>query len=140
MCDLRATAIAAGICYGATITGPTASTYDDGARGVRRQTVLAEDFRMVSAARQRGALRIPNTAFLITLTMQAATSGVRRRGVGAAPNCVLPLGTTPVGFRCRASLGLGSPSFAPLGFFVWARAIYRSKVAPRHPRRRSRPL
>jgi hypothetical protein len=107
VCDLRATAIAAGSCYGARITGPTASTYDDGARGVRRQTVLAEDFRMVSAARQRGALRIPNTAFLITFTMQAATSGVRRRGVGAAAYCVLALGTTPVGFRCRASLGPG---------------------------------
>jgi len=67
VCDLRATAIAAGSCYGGRITGPTASTYDDGARGVRRQTVLAEDFRMVSAARQRGVLRIPNTAFLISI-------------------------------------------------------------------------
>ena len=67
VCDLRATAIAAGICYGARITSPTASTYDDGARGVRGQTVLAEDFRMVSAARQRGALRIPDAAFLISI-------------------------------------------------------------------------
>jgi len=67
VCDLRATAIAAGSCYGARITGPTASTYDDGARGVRGQTVLAEDFRMVRAARQRGALRIPNAAFLISI-------------------------------------------------------------------------
>jgi hypothetical protein len=46
-----------------TNTKIAAVTYDDGARGVRRQTVLAEDFRMVSAARQRGALRIPNTVF-----------------------------------------------------------------------------
>jgi hypothetical protein len=60
----------------ARITSPTASTYNDGARGVRGQTVLAEDFRMVGAARQCGALRIPNTAFLIAFGMQAAKFGV----------------------------------------------------------------
>jgi hypothetical protein len=67
VCDLRATAIAARIWYGARITSPTASTYDDGSRGEPRQTVLAETFRMVRAARQHGALRIPNSAFLIAL-------------------------------------------------------------------------
>ena len=65
-----------GRCYGPRIASPAASTYDDGARGVRGQIVLVEDFRMVSAARQRGALRIPNAAFLIAFTMQVATSGV----------------------------------------------------------------
>ena len=49
------------------LPSPTARTYDDGATGVRGQIVLAEDFRMVSAARQRGALRIPNAAFLISI-------------------------------------------------------------------------
>ena len=67
MCDPRATANTGGRCYGARIASPTARTYDDGARGVRGQIVLAEDFRMVGAARQRGALRIPNAAFLISI-------------------------------------------------------------------------
>ncbi len=66
VCDLRATAIAARIWYGSDYC-LTTSTYDDGARGEPRQTVLAETFRMVCAARQHGALRIPNSAFLIAL-------------------------------------------------------------------------
>ena len=67
MCDPRATANTGGGCYGPRIASTAASTYDDGARDVRRQIVLAEDFRMVSAACQRGALRIPNAAFLISI-------------------------------------------------------------------------
>ena len=67
MCDPRATANTGGRCYGSRIASPAASTDDDGARGVRGQIVLVEDFRMVSAARQRGALRIPNAAFLISI-------------------------------------------------------------------------
>lgn len=41
----------------------------DGAACERRQTVCAENFRMVSAARHRGALRIPNAAFLISTVL-----------------------------------------------------------------------
>jgi len=37
---------------------------------------LAETFRMVSAARQRGVLRIPNAAFLISI--RHAGRNVRR--------------------------------------------------------------
>jgi len=76
VCDPRATANTGGRCYGPRIASPTVRTYDDGARGVRGQIVLAEDFRMVSAARQRGALRIPNAAFLIAFGIQAAKFAV----------------------------------------------------------------
>jgi Cation transporter/ATPase, N-terminus len=63
---------------------PTASTCDDGVRGVRRQIVLAETFRMVSAARQRGALRrIPDAIFLIGVP--AMRVGRHRAGNRACP-------------------------------------------------------
>jgi hypothetical protein len=95
---------------------------------------LAETFRMVSAACQRGALRIPDAAFLISI--HHAGRNVRRspsRGRSRAELRPPPRNNTGGVFAAGCPWGLGSPSFAPLGFFVWARATYRSKVAPRHP-------
>jgi hypothetical protein len=42
----------------------TKSARDDGQRSERKWIVLTESFRNVSAARQRGALPIPNATFL----------------------------------------------------------------------------
>ena len=46
MCDLRAKLIPAG-CAMVQNRQSSSDTYDDGARGVRGQIVLVEDFRMV---------------------------------------------------------------------------------------------
>jgi hypothetical protein len=76
--------------------------------------------------------------FLTLLFLIAFTAGcnVRRspsRGRSRAELRPPPRNNTGGVFAAGCPWGLGSPSFAPLGFFVSARATYRSKVAPRHP-------
>ena len=61
-CDLRDTAVAAGIRYG-VLREQTASTSDVGLRNERRQTVCTEAFRLGDAPHRRGDLRIPHPAF-----------------------------------------------------------------------------
>ena len=111
MCDLRATAVAAGSRYG--VGAQIASTCDVGVRGERRQTLCAETFRMGNATRRRGGLRPPNNAFLslgaswgplmfkfTSAVMAAATIA----GVLTLPRTSARLDASPLGKPEEASL------------------------------------